>query len=139
MSLLPGRSACWNFSHVSALWPPLQNGQPLAATTANAAAVDLMRSADLRSGRNGFDEGVRSSCLDADGLVSSPLDVESSPACHCANSRNFCKLSSSWVASGPMLVSQALISAGGGTCPATSASGLRLRADDRRTDLCLEL
>ncbi|KRY43916.1 hypothetical protein T03_17100 [Trichinella britovi] len=72
-----------------------------------------MRSTDLRSGRDGLEEGVRSSCLEADGLVSSPIDVESSPACHCANSRNFCRLSSSSVASGPMLVSQALISAGG--------------------------
>ncbi|KRY44074.1 hypothetical protein T03_18011 [Trichinella britovi] len=82
MSLLTDRSACWNFSHSSALCPPLKNGQPLTATTANAAAVDLMRSPYLRSGRDGFEEGVRCSDLDADCLVSSLLDLESSPACH---------------------------------------------------------
>ncbi|KRZ61148.1 hypothetical protein T02_9610 [Trichinella nativa] len=81
MSLLPGGSACWNFSHSPALCPPLQNGQPIAATTANAAAVDLTRSPYLRS-RDGFDEGVRCSDLDVDGLVSSFFDLESSPACH---------------------------------------------------------
>ncbi|KRZ02628.1 hypothetical protein T11_14083 [Trichinella zimbabwensis] len=113
MSLLLDRSACRNFSHSSALCSPLQNGQLLAATTANAAVVDLMRFPFFHSGRDGFDEGVRCSDFDADGFVSSLFDLESSPACHWANSRNFCKLSSSSVASGPMFVSQAFINAGG--------------------------
>ncbi|KRY10655.1 hypothetical protein T01_3019 [Trichinella spiralis] len=65
--------------HVS---PPGQNGQPLAATTANAAAVDLMRSPYLCSGRDGFDEGVRCSDFTAGGFASSPFDLASRFACH---------------------------------------------------------
>ncbi|KRY36376.1 hypothetical protein T01_11846 [Trichinella spiralis] len=113
MSLLLDRSAFRNFSHSFSLCSPLQNRQLLVATTANAAAVDRMRSPYVNSGRDGFDEGVRCSDFAAGGFASSPFDLASRFACHWANSRNFCKLSSSSAASGPMFVSQAFTNAGG--------------------------
>ncbi|KRY30857.1 hypothetical protein Tsp_04941 [Trichinella spiralis] len=73
----------------------------------------LMRSPYVHSGHAGFFEGVCCSDFTADDFVSSFFDLESSPTCHWANSRKFCKFSSSSVASGLMFVSQAVINPGG--------------------------
>ncbi|KRZ58429.1 hypothetical protein T02_5941 [Trichinella nativa] len=72
-----------------------------------------MRSPYFHSGRDGFFEGVHCSDFAADDFGSSLFDLASRLACHWANSRNFCRLSLSSAASGPMFVSQALINAGG--------------------------
>ncbi|KRZ81404.1 hypothetical protein T08_4381 [Trichinella sp. T8] len=96
-----------------------------------------MRSTDLRSGLNGFDDGVRCSGLDAEvwSLLSltwraAPPAIERTPETFASCLLPRLHPAQCWCPR-PLLVRE-------GTCPATSASGLRSRVDDRQTDLCLE-